>query len=62
MASISLVLDGCRVNGDTTGSLLGTLIDIGVVIELGQLLVSQMLGDSRCQRRFSVIDMAYTSA
>ena len=39
MARISLVLNGCRINGDTTSSLFGTLIDIGVVIKLSELLV-----------------------
>ena len=56
---VGLVLDVCRVDGDTTGLLLGRLVDAGIVGEGCTTLGREDLSDSSRQRRLAVIDMAW---
>jgi len=58
VSRISLIFDGCCVDGDTSSLLLGRFVNIGVVLELGLAFLSQMLGDSCSERGLSVIDMS----
>jgi len=54
----SLIFNGCCVDGDTSSLLLGRLVNIGVVLELGTAFIGEMLGDSCSERSLSMIDMS----
>ena len=61
MACLCLVLDGSRVNRDTTGLLFRRLVDIVVVFEFDSfVLFRQVFSDSSGESGFSVIDVTYT--
>ena len=57
MARLRLVLDVRGVDGDSTSTLFGSLIDLVVRGELGEVLLGQNLGDGGSQRGFAVIDV-----
>ena len=57
VALLSLVLDGRRVDRDTTGLLFGRLVDIVVVFEGRGVLLRKILGDGGSQRRLAVINV-----
>lgn len=56
---IGLILNVCRVNGDTTSTLFRRLVDLVVVGELGTSAFSQNLGDSSSQRSLAVVDVSF---
>lgn len=58
MAGLGLIFDGCGVNGDTSGLLLGGLVDGAILDVLCPLLFSQELGDGGGESCLSVVDMA----
>ena len=60
MPAARLVLDVCRVNGNTTSALLGRLVDVSVVGELRASLLCEDFGDSRSQSGLSMVDMSCT--
>jgi len=53
-----LVLDVGRRDGDTTGTLLGRLVDGSIVEERGTAVLSQSLGDRSSKGSLTVIDVA----
>jgi len=55
---LSLVFEGCSIDGDTSGLLLWGLVDVGVVSEGRLALLGEELGDGGSERGFSVINMA----
>ena len=57
VALLSLVLDGRRVDRDSTGLLFGRLVDIVVVFEGRGVLLRKILGDGGSQRRLAVINV-----
>lgn len=57
MSLLGLVLDVGGRDGDTSGLLLGGLVDLVVVLELGTSTASQGLGDGSGQGGLSVIDV-----
>ena len=60
---LCLVLDVGRSNGDTTSSLFGCLVNVGIVDELVvTVLFGHGLGDGGCEGSLSVINVAYVSA
>lgn len=58
MASVRLVLNVRRVDGDTTGLLFRGLVDLVVVGELGTSLLGQNLSNGSGQRCLSVVNVA----
>lgn len=54
-----LVLNVCRVDGDTTRTLLRGLVNVSVVRELGTSSLRKNLGDCGGQRRLSVVDVTW---
>ena len=57
VTGLRLVLDVGGVDGDSTSALFGSLIDLVVRGELGEVLLGQNLGDGGSQRGFAVIDV-----
>lgn len=58
MSLFGFVLEGGRIDGDTSGLLLRGFVDVRVLYILCFLLLSQELGDRRSQSGLAVIDMA----
>ena len=58
VTGVSLILHVSGVDGDTTLALLGSLIDVGVVGELGVALHGQHLGDGSGQSGLAVVNVA----
>lgn len=58
VAVVGLIFDMGRVDGDTTGLLFWSFVDLAVVGELGTTRGRQHLGDSSSQGRLSVVDVA----
>lgn len=58
MAGFCLILNGGSVDGNTSGLLFGSLVDLSVLNVLSLGFVSQVLGDGRCEGGLSVIDVA----
>lgn len=61
MSLISLILDCCSINGDTTGFFFGSTINVSVVLELSLAFISKMLCDSGRQSCFTVINVTNCS-
>lgn len=57
VALLGLVLDVGGINGDTTSSLFGGLIDVLVGGVLGEVLLGEDLGDGGSESGLSVIDV-----
>lgn len=57
MSVLGLVLNVSGRDGDTSGLLLGGLVDLVVVLELGTSAAGQGLGDGSSQGGLSVIDV-----
>ena len=58
MSGISLVLDGRGVNGDTSGLLFWSLVDISIVFEVRTSFLGEEFGDGGGKSGFTVINMA----
>ena len=54
---VSLILNVSGVDGDTTLSLLGGLVDAGIILELGLALESQVLGDGSGQGGLTMVNV-----
>ena len=52
-----LILNVCRVDSDSTRSLLRRLVDVSIVCELSATSFSENLGDSSGESGFPVVDM-----
>jgi hypothetical protein len=57
MAVGRLILDVSRVDSDTTSLLLGSLVNLTVVGELGGTALGKDPGNGGGQRRLTVVDM-----
>ncbi len=58
MALVGLVLDMADGDGDAAGALLGGVVDVGIVHELGLAAERQHLGDGGGEGGFAVVDVA----
>ena len=54
---VSLILNVSGVDGDTTLSLFGSLVDAGIILELGLALESQVLGDGSGQGGLTMVNV-----
>lgn len=61
VSGFCLVLDGCRVDGNTSGLLLRCFVDLTVGVELRLALLSQIFRNSGGQSGLPVVDMSYWS-
>jgi hypothetical protein len=57
MPVVGLVLDVSRIDSNTAGLFFWSLVDFGIVSELGTTLASKDLGDCSSQSGFTVIDV-----
>ena len=58
VAGVSFVLDGSGVDGDTSGLLLGSLVDGGILVVFRFVLVAEIFGDGRGEGGLAVVDVA----
>ena len=58
MTGVSLILNVSGVDGDAALSLFGSLIDVGIIHEIGVALHGQNLGDSSGQSGLTVVNVA----
>ena len=54
---VGLILNVSGVDGDTTLSLFGSLVDAGIILELGLALQSQVLGDGSGQGGLAMVNV-----
>ena len=57
VTGVTLVLDMCRVDSDTTGLFLRRLVNLGIVGELGSPLLRQNLGNGCSQCSLAMVDV-----
>ena len=62
MAILSLILDSSGIDSDSTSLLFRRLVNVCVVLELGTVLLGEVLGDGSSQGGLTVIDVTYRKA
>lgn len=58
VAGVCFVLDCCGVDGDTSGLLLGGLVDRGILVVFRFVFLAEIFGDGGGEGGFAVVDVA----